>query len=183
MRFLERPMAGDGQRPALVGGGYEAEKQLGAGVVERGEPYFVTDDQVRPQDGLDHLAHRVVRQAPVERLDELSGDEVADLVAGVDGGVAEGDQAVAFPGAGRAHEARVLLGPHPFQAGQVVERGPGDRRCRKVEVFKRLDAGNANRHVTFSVVVDVDPHNPRIRRLPVQRRLLARRYRAGGVSD
>jgi hypothetical protein len=29
MRFLERPMAGDGQRPALVGGGYEAVEALG----------------------------------------------------------------------------------------------------------------------------------------------------------
>jgi len=38
---LEGPVRGDRQRPTFVGGGHEAEQQLGAGVVQWGEAHFV----------------------------------------------------------------------------------------------------------------------------------------------
>jgi hypothetical protein len=39
--LVKRPVAGDAERAAFVGGGDEPEQQLGAGVVERREPDFV----------------------------------------------------------------------------------------------------------------------------------------------
>ena len=39
--LLEGPMGGDGQGAAFVGGGNKPEQQLGAGVIERGEPDLV----------------------------------------------------------------------------------------------------------------------------------------------
>jgi hypothetical protein len=41
------------QGAALVGGGDEAEQQLGAGVVQRGEAELVDDDQVGAEERLD----------------------------------------------------------------------------------------------------------------------------------
>ena len=82
----------DGQGAAFVGGGDEPEQQLGAGVVERGEPDFVDDDQVGAEQGVDDLADGVVGQAAVEGVDEVGGGEVADLVPGVDRGDAEPDE-------------------------------------------------------------------------------------------
>jgi hypothetical protein len=38
---LEGPVRGQAEAAAFVGGGHEAEQQLGAGVVERGEPELV----------------------------------------------------------------------------------------------------------------------------------------------
>jgi hypothetical protein len=67
-------------------GGDEPEQQLGAGVVERGEPEFVDDDVVVARQGVDHPADAVVGQAAVEGLDELGGGEVADSVPGGDRG-------------------------------------------------------------------------------------------------
>ena len=43
---LERPVRGDGQGAAFVGGGDEAEQQLCAGVVQGGEPDLVDQDEV-----------------------------------------------------------------------------------------------------------------------------------------
>ena len=60
------------------------------------------------RSGFDDAADGVVGEAAVEGLDELGGGEVADPVAGVDGGVAEGDEEVALAGAGGADEAHVL---------------------------------------------------------------------------
>ena len=99
---------GDAEGAAFVGGGDEPEQQLGAGVVQRGEPDLVDDDQVVAQQGVDDPADGVVGQAAVEGLDELGGGEVADPVPGVDGGVAEGDEQVALAGAGRPDQAQVL---------------------------------------------------------------------------
>ena len=42
----------------------------------------------------------VVGQAPVESVGQVRGREVPDLVPGADGGDAEGDQDMAFAGAG-----------------------------------------------------------------------------------
>ena len=42
---------GDSQGAAFVGGGDEPEQQLGAGVVEGGEPDLVADDQVVAEQG------------------------------------------------------------------------------------------------------------------------------------
>ena len=39
--LVEGPVRGHGQAAAFVGGGDEPEQQLGAGVVQRGEPYLV----------------------------------------------------------------------------------------------------------------------------------------------
>ena len=85
----------DAEGSAFVGGGDEAEEQLGAVVVERREADLVDQHEIRPQDVFDDPADGVVGKPAVERLDELGGGEVADAVAGVDGGVAEGDEQVA----------------------------------------------------------------------------------------
>ena len=103
-------MRADPEGAALVGGGDEPEQQLGAGVVERGEAHFIDDDQVVAEQVLDDAADGVVGQAAVEGLDELGGGEVADLVACLDGGDAERDQAVGFPCPGRY--PRDLTRPH-----------------------------------------------------------------------
>ena len=66
--LVEGPVGGDAQGPAFVGGGYQAEQQLGAGVVERGEADFVDDDQVVAEQGVDDLADGVVGQPAVEGL-------------------------------------------------------------------------------------------------------------------
>ena len=84
--WLERPVAGDAECAAFVGGGDEPEQQLGAGVVERGEPDFVDQDEVVAEQVVDDLADGVVGQAAVEGVDQVGGGEVADLVPGVDGG-------------------------------------------------------------------------------------------------
>jgi hypothetical protein len=44
-------------------GGYESKQQLGAGVVEWGEPDLVADEQVGPQYGVDDVAAGVVGEA------------------------------------------------------------------------------------------------------------------------
>ena len=95
---FERPVGSDAEGSAFVGGGDEAEEQLGAGVVERGEAEFVEDDQVVAQQAVDHLAHAVISQTAVERVDQVRGAVVADPVSGVDGGRSEREKQVAFAG-------------------------------------------------------------------------------------
>src|SRR5450755_1160443 len=118
--LVKRPVAGHAESAAFVGGGDEPEQQLGAGVVERGEPYFVNQDQLVAEQVLDEAADGVVGQAAVEGLGGVGGGEVADLVPGVHGGDAEGDQDVAFARAGRPDQAQVLFRGDPFQGGEVV---------------------------------------------------------------
>src|SRR5205085_7152042 len=89
---FEGPVAGDAERAAFVGGGDDAEQQLGASVVERGESDLVDQDQVVAEQGVDYLAGGVVGQAPVEGFGEVGGGVVADLVAGADRGDAERGQ-------------------------------------------------------------------------------------------
>ena len=48
---LEGPVGGDARGAAFVVGGDEAERQLGAGVVERGEAQLIADDQLVPEAG------------------------------------------------------------------------------------------------------------------------------------
>jgi hypothetical protein len=132
---FEWPVAGDAQGAAFVGGRDDAEQQLRAGVVQRGEPYFVDEDQVVAEQGIDHPPDGVVGQAAVEGLGELGGGEVADLVPGLHGGDAERDEQVALDGAGRAE---VLAGADPFQRGQVGEGGLRDRRGAQVELLQGL---------------------------------------------
>ena len=74
----------EAEAAAFVGGGDEAEQQLGSGVVQRCEPEFVEDDQVVAEEGVDDVADGVVGQPPVEGVDEVGGGQVADPVAGVD---------------------------------------------------------------------------------------------------
>ena len=85
---------------------------------------------------LDDPPDAVVGQAAVEGVDQLGGGEVADSVAGVDRGVTQSDQHVAFAGAGGADQHRVLAGADPFQGGQVVEGGGRDRRGGDVELVE-----------------------------------------------
>ena len=106
---LERPVRGDTEGAAFVGGGDKAEEELGAGVIHRGEADLVDQDEVGFQYLLEDPADRVVGQAPIKGLDQLDRVEVADPEPGLDGRVTEGDEQVAFAGAGRADEAEVLL--------------------------------------------------------------------------
>ena len=66
--------------------------------------------QVVAEQGVDDSPDGVVGQAAVEGLGQVGGGEVADLVPGLDGGDAEGDQDVALARAGRPDQAQVLLG-------------------------------------------------------------------------
>ena len=102
------PVGADTEGAALVGGGDEPEQQLGARVVQGGEPDLVDDDQVGAQDGLDDAADGVVGQAAVEGLHKLGSGEVADLVAGFDGRDAERDEQVALARAGRYPQVELL---------------------------------------------------------------------------
>src|ERR1700693_5274652 len=72
----EWPVAGDAEGAAFVGGGDEPEKQLGAGVVGRGEPDFVDEDEVVAEQGLDYLPDAVVGQVPVEGVGQVGGGEI-----------------------------------------------------------------------------------------------------------
>src|SRR5450830_520908 len=139
--LVERPVAGDGQTPALVGGGNEPKEKLGAGVVERGKAEFVDDDEVSPQQLVDDSSHGVVGQAAVEGLDEVSGDEVASPQSSCDRGKAESQEQMGLPRSGRPDQAEVLPGAHPLQAGQIVEGGPGDGGESQVEPFQGLAHG------------------------------------------
>jgi hypothetical protein len=102
-------VAGDAQGAAFVGGRDHAEQQLRAGVIQRGEPDLVDQDEVVAEQGVDHPADTVIGQAPVEGLGELGGGVVADLVPGRDGGGAEGDQQVALARAGRYPRFRLVI--------------------------------------------------------------------------
>jgi hypothetical protein len=99
--LVEGPVRSDAECAAFVGGGDEAEQQLRAGVIQRSEADFVDDHEVGAEHGVDYSADGVVGQAAVEGVDELGGGEVPDPVAGLDRGDTEGDQDVAFAGAGR----------------------------------------------------------------------------------
>jgi hypothetical protein len=110
VRFVEGPVAGDAQGAAFVGGGDEPEQQLGAGVIQRGEPDFVDQEQVVAEQRVDYFPDAVVGQAAVEGVGQVGGGEVADLVPGLDGGDTEGDQDVALARAGRY--LRGLTRPH-----------------------------------------------------------------------
>ena len=115
----------DGEGSSFVGGGDDPEQELAAGVVEGCEADLVDDDQVVAAHGFDGFADGVVGDGAVEVLDELDGGEVADLVAGFDGGVSEGDEVVGFAGAGGSDEADVLGSADPFEGDEVVVAGAG----------------------------------------------------------
>src|SRR5260370_19008110 len=123
---FEGPGACPAEGAAFVGCGDEPEQQLGSGVVERGEPDFVDQDEVVAEQVFDHLAGGVVGQGAVEGLGQVGGGEGPDLVPGVDGGDAEGDQDLAFAPSGRADQAQVLPGGDPFQGGEVIQGRAGD---------------------------------------------------------
>src|SRR5262249_36901120 len=96
--LVERPVGGDAERAALVGGRDQAGQQVGAGVIERGEADFVDDDQVVGQQGGDDAADGVVGQAAVEGPGQVGGGVGADLVPGLDRRDAQGDQQMALAG-------------------------------------------------------------------------------------
>ena len=142
----KRPQDSNGQwdatpsDAALVGGGHEAEQELGAGVVEGREAEVVDDHEVGPQQALDEPPDAVVGEAAVERLGEAGRREVADPEAGLDRGMPEGDEEVALAGARRSHEDQVLPGPDPLERGEVVEGRPGDGALGDRELVERLCA-------------------------------------------
>ena len=133
----KRPQDSNGQwdatprLTALVGGGDEAEQELGAGVVERREAEVVDDHEVGPQQALDEPADAVVGEPAVERLDEGRRGEVADPEPRLDRGVAEGDQGVALAGARRADEHEVLARPDPLEATRGSRRWAAGWSCRR----------------------------------------------------
>src|SRR6478609_3920217 len=58
--LVERPVGGNGQAAAFVGGGDEPEQQLGARVIQRREADLVEDHQIVPEQRVDDLADGVV---------------------------------------------------------------------------------------------------------------------------
>ena len=52
---------------------------MAAGIVEWSKPQFVNQNQLVAQQTADDLADGVVGQAAVQRLDQIAGDDVADL--------------------------------------------------------------------------------------------------------
>ena len=136
--LLEGPMGGYGQGAAFVGGGNKPEQQLGAGVIEWGEPDLVDDHQVGAEQGVDDLAGGVVGQAAVEGVDEIGGGEVTHLVTGMHRGVAEPDQDVALAGTGsegdRLQQLRAVL---PCEVRVVAETHPLFGRLLAAKSFKR----------------------------------------------
>lgn len=78
-----------------MGGGDEPEQQLGCGVVKGHESDLVDDDHLVAEDGVDDPPDGVVGEAAVEGFDQVRGGVILDLVPGVDGGGAAGDQGVA----------------------------------------------------------------------------------------
>jgi hypothetical protein len=54
--LVEWPVAGDVEGAVFVGSGDEPAQQVGAGVIERGEPDFVDQDQVDAEQVLDDAA-------------------------------------------------------------------------------------------------------------------------------
>src|SRR5262249_56588810 len=109
-------------------GGDEPEQQLGAGVVQRREPDLVDDDEIMSEQGVDDAADGVVGHATVELFDEFGGGQVAHLVPGGDGGVAERDEQVALAGAGGPDQTKIVGLGDPFEAGGGGEGGVGRRR-------------------------------------------------------
>ena len=91
---FEGPVGSKAEGSAFVAGGDEPEQQLGTGVVQRGEADLVDQEDVVAQQHLYDLAHGVVGQAAVERLDEVGRGQVPDPVAGEDGGVTQCDEGV-----------------------------------------------------------------------------------------
>ena len=76
-------------------------------MIEWSETDVVENEEIVPAQHFDGFPDGVVCHCPVEVLDKVDGGEVADFVTGVHGGVSEGDQVMAFPGAGGADEAQV----------------------------------------------------------------------------
>ena len=87
------PAGRDAQGATLVGGGHEAEEQLGADVVEA-RSALVDDDEVVAQEALDDAAHGVVGEAPIEGLDQIGRGQVAHPRAGLHRDQAEGHEQV-----------------------------------------------------------------------------------------
>ena len=77
-------------------------------MIERGEADLVDDDQVVAADGFDGAADGVVGDGAPEVFDEVDRGEVANLVAGFDGGPPERDEVVGLAGPGGSDEAQVL---------------------------------------------------------------------------
>jgi len=139
-------------RAAFVGGGDEAEQQLGAGGVQRGEADLVDQNDVVAQQLIDAAADAVVGDAAVEGLDQLGGGQVAHAVAGFDRGVAGGDEQVGLAGAGGADQAQVLGCADPLESREVAHGGLGHRGRGDVEAVEGLDDGEAGLAVAAAPV-------------------------------
>ncbi len=93
------------------------------------------------QELIQDTPHGVVGESAIEGFDQLSGDEVADTIACGDGVSPDRDQQVALAGACGTHQAAVLLGADPLEAGQIVHGGLGDGGVRHFEGVEGLDGG------------------------------------------
>jgi hypothetical protein len=113
----------DRDRALLIGGGDEAEEVVGGDAIQGGEAEIVDHDEVVAQEPLNEPPDGVVRQAAVERLDQLIGLKEADLLAGGDRGSPEPLGQMTLADAARAGQAEVLLAIKPLEAGEEVERG------------------------------------------------------------
>src|SRR5947209_5212866 len=141
--LLEWPVAGHAQAAPLIGGGHETEQQLATRVIQRSEAELVDQQQLVAQESADHLAHRVVGQTAVQGLDQVSGDQVADLHAAFHGAHATAHEGVAFAGARRSDQQQILLGVYPFERGEVLKGRAWDRGLGHLERLQGLDDGEA----------------------------------------
>ena len=81
-----------------------------------------------------------------EFVDQFRGQDVADPVAGVRGGGAQGDEQMAFAGAGVADQAERLAGADPGAGGEGVDGGGVDGGVRgEVEVGEASWLGGSRR--------------------------------------
>jgi hypothetical protein len=106
-----------------------------------GEADLVDDDQVVAADLFDGSSDGVVGDGAPEVFDELDGGEVADPVAGGDGGLAEPDQVVGFAGSGGADETEVVGPGDPVERDEVVVTRCGDGGLVEVELVEGLVDG------------------------------------------
>jgi hypothetical protein len=72
--LLEGPMGGYGQGAAFVGGGHKPEQQLGAGVIERGEPDLI--DLCRYRDRSTNWGICRYPTRPLRRCFRLSRNDI-----------------------------------------------------------------------------------------------------------
>ena len=108
--LIKGPVAGEPKAATFIGGGDEAEEQLGAGEVERGKAELIDDQQVGAQEVVNEPADGIVSEPAVKGLDQVCGGE-ADPKPSLDSSVTQADEEIS--GARRADLARAFAIRHP----------------------------------------------------------------------